>query len=234
MIVPSKEGAQPGGPRVATSQVRGRHRIPVIGHAGTMQDGMDRVGAGCMRVQQTRDSRAADKACAGLIPRGLRRRLGGGQPALGQAAGPGSSRSHQLITPSRSVPSRNAPGSNRTVAEYLPGPGPRSHPNCPSHLIPVVRLHMQAHDHDVMDPAPVVYQIRIRDHLGATVPRRARWIRRWERATARTNLTVRERTTMTSPASDTPGAPILPVSARRAGMTDVSSPPDAPEPGRPR
>jgi hypothetical protein len=154
LIVPSKEGAQPGGPRVATSQVRGRHRIPVIGHAGTMQDGMDRAGAWCMRVQQTRGSRAADKAYAGLIPRGLRRRLGGGQPALGQAAGPGSSRSHQLITPARSVPSRNAPGSNRTVAEYLPGPGPspRSHPNCPSHLIPVVRLHMQAHDHDVMDP----------------------------------------------------------------------------------
>jgi hypothetical protein len=34
-----------------------------------MQDGMDRVGAGCMRVQQTRGSRAADKAYAGLIPK---------------------------------------------------------------------------------------------------------------------------------------------------------------------
>jgi hypothetical protein len=36
----TKEGAQPGGPRVATSQVRGRHRIPVIRHTGTTQDGM--------------------------------------------------------------------------------------------------------------------------------------------------------------------------------------------------
>jgi hypothetical membrane protein len=42
------------------------------------------------------------------------------------------------------------PRGNRTVAEYLRGP--RWHPNRPSHLIPVVRLHMQDDDHDVMDP----------------------------------------------------------------------------------
>jgi hypothetical protein len=45
-------------------------------------------------------------------------------------------------------------------------------------MIPVVRLHLQAHDHDVMDPAPAVYPIRIMDHLGAAVPLPARWIRR--------------------------------------------------------
>jgi hypothetical protein len=78
------------GPRLAASRVSGRHRIPVI--------------------------RAPLRAYAGLIPRGLcrrrdvRRRHRGRHPALGQAAGPGSSRSHSLITPSRSVPSRNALG----------------------------------------------------------------------------------------------------------------------------
>src|SRR5258708_21613793 len=89
------------------------------------------------------------------------------------------------------------PRINRTVAEYQPGHGPRSHPNCPSHLIPVVPLHLQAHDHHVMDPAPAVYPIRIRDHLGATAPRPARWIRRSWLAVEWTNLTVRGRTTMT-------------------------------------
>jgi len=56
LIVPSKEGAQPGGPRFATSQVRGRHRIPVIGYAVTMQDGMDRLAG--VRMQDHEGARA--------------------------------------------------------------------------------------------------------------------------------------------------------------------------------
>jgi hypothetical protein len=32
-----------------------------------------------------------------------------------------------------------------------------------------MRVHLPAHDHDVMDPAPARYAIRIRGHLGATV-----------------------------------------------------------------
>ena len=37
------------------------------------------------------------------------------------------------------------------------------------HLIPVMRVHLPELDHDVMDPAPVLYVIRIHGHLGDTV-----------------------------------------------------------------
>jgi hypothetical protein len=37
------------------------------------------------------------------------------------------------------------------------------------HLIPVMRVHLPEPDHDVMDPAPVLYLIRIHGHLGDTV-----------------------------------------------------------------
>jgi hypothetical protein len=37
------------------------------------------------------------------------------------------------------------------------------------HLIPVIRGHLPARDHGVMDPAPALYMIRIKGHLGATV-----------------------------------------------------------------
>jgi len=37
------------------------------------------------------------------------------------------------------------------------------------HLIPVMRVHLPEPDHDVMDPAPVLYVIRIHGHLGDTV-----------------------------------------------------------------
>lgn len=83
---------------------------------------------------------------------------------------------HPYPYPERSV--AQCLPSNRTLAEYLPGPSPRSHPNCPPYLIQVMRLHLQANDHDVMDPALAVYPIRIRDHLGAAVRRSARWIMR--------------------------------------------------------
>jgi hypothetical protein len=32
-----------------------------------------------------------------------------------------------------------------------------------------MRVHLPAHDHGVMDPAPARYAIRIHGHLGATV-----------------------------------------------------------------
>ena len=32
-----------------------------------------------------------------------------------------------------------------------------------------MRVHLPAHDHDVMDPAPARYAIRIHGHLGATL-----------------------------------------------------------------
>ena len=37
------------------------------------------------------------------------------------------------------------------------------------HRIPVMRSHLPALDHGVMDPAPAPYMIRINGHLGATV-----------------------------------------------------------------
>ena len=37
------------------------------------------------------------------------------------------------------------------------------------HQIPVMRGHLPARDHGVMDMAPVLYMIRINGHLGATV-----------------------------------------------------------------
>src|SRR5271169_2353 len=37
------------------------------------------------------------------------------------------------------------------------------------HRIPVMRPHLPAPDHGVMDPAPALYMIRINGHLGATV-----------------------------------------------------------------
>jgi hypothetical protein len=37
------------------------------------------------------------------------------------------------------------------------------------HLILVMRVHLPALDHGFMDPAPVLYAIRIHGHLGATV-----------------------------------------------------------------
>ena len=37
------------------------------------------------------------------------------------------------------------------------------------HPIPVIRAHLPARDHGVMDPAPAPYMIRIRGHLGATM-----------------------------------------------------------------
>jgi len=47
----------------------------------------------------------------------------------------------------------------------------RSPPNYPdgAHLILVMRVHLPAPDHGFMDPAPVLYAIRIHGHLGATV-----------------------------------------------------------------
>jgi hypothetical protein len=35
------------------------------------------------------------------------------------------------------------------------------------HRIPVMRVHLPALDHDVMDPVPALYTIRINGHLGA-------------------------------------------------------------------
>jgi hypothetical protein len=37
----------------------------------------------------------------------------------------------------------------------------------PHHLIPVMRVHLPAAHHGGMDPAPVLYTIRINGHLGA-------------------------------------------------------------------
>jgi hypothetical protein len=37
------------------------------------------------------------------------------------------------------------------------------------HQILAMRVHLPAYDHDVMDVAPALYQIRINGHLGATV-----------------------------------------------------------------
>ncbi len=37
------------------------------------------------------------------------------------------------------------------------------------HLIPVMRVHLLAPDHGLMDPASAWYAIRINGHLGATV-----------------------------------------------------------------
>jgi hypothetical protein len=37
------------------------------------------------------------------------------------------------------------------------------------HLIPVMRVHLSAFDHGLMDPASARYMIRINGHLGATV-----------------------------------------------------------------
>jgi DNA-binding CsgD family transcriptional regulator len=52
------------------------------------------------------------------------------------------------------------------------------------HRIPVMRGHLPAVDHGVMDPAPATYLIRIHGHLGATVLSASR---RWRRSiTART------------------------------------------------
>jgi hypothetical protein len=45
----------------------------------------------------------------------------------------------------------------------LPQPSPAPH------LILVMRIHLPALDHGFMDPAPVLYTIRIHGHLGATV-----------------------------------------------------------------
>jgi len=42
-------------------------------------------------------------------------------------------------------------------------------PILPGHLIPVMRSHLPGLDHGVMDPAPVLYMIRINGHLGATM-----------------------------------------------------------------
>ena len=49
------------------------------------------------------------------------------------------------------------------AAASRPTVGPCGHP------IAVMRVHLPALDHGVMDPAPVLYAIRIRGHLGATV-----------------------------------------------------------------
>jgi hypothetical protein len=53
-----------GGSRVAASQVRGPHRIPVIHEAGWVR------GGACLRVRQNEGSRAVDSTRAGLVPRG--------------------------------------------------------------------------------------------------------------------------------------------------------------------
>jgi hypothetical protein len=37
------------------------------------------------------------------------------------------------------------------------------------HLIAVIRSHLAAPDHGLMDPAPALYTIRINGHLGATI-----------------------------------------------------------------
>jgi hypothetical protein len=37
------------------------------------------------------------------------------------------------------------------------------------HRIPVMRVHLPGSDHDVMDPAPALYTIRINGHLGDMV-----------------------------------------------------------------
>lgn len=52
---------------------------------------------------------------------------------------------------------------SRPHAMVLPQPSPAPH------LILVMRVHLAAPDHGVMDPAPVLYAIRIHGHLGATV-----------------------------------------------------------------
>src|SRR5689334_20613106 len=69
--LPGISGTCPGGraslrnrPRLAASQVRGRHRIPVIHEAGWVR------GGACLRVRQNEGSRAVDSAFAWLIPRG--------------------------------------------------------------------------------------------------------------------------------------------------------------------
>ena len=41
-------------------------------------------------------------------------------------------------------------------------------PKAAGHRIPVMRGHLPARDHGVMDPAPTRYVIRINGHLGAT------------------------------------------------------------------
>src|SRR6266700_209456 len=87
----------------------------------------------------------------------------------------------QASYPSRRTPSARTCAASTPSSRSVTGPRPCSAPgNCccwrpaasaspGGHRIPVIRGHLPARDHGVMDPAPAPYLIRIRGHLGATV-----------------------------------------------------------------
>ena len=54
-------------------------------------------------------------------------------------------------------------------ARVLVEDGPGGATPAGSHRIPAMRAHLPALDHGLMDPAPVLYTIRINGHLGATI-----------------------------------------------------------------
>jgi len=108
------------------------------------------------------DSRADSIACADLIAEdcvtdGRRPAHAPGKAAsLGRPAGPGLPRSHDLIAPAgafgRGI-TREQPHGHHSLA------GPRPHPDCPSLVIPVMQIHLQARDCGVTAPPYTARQI---------------------------------------------------------------------------
>src|SRR5216684_6675778 len=83
--------------------------------------------------------------------------------------------------PSRRTPSARTSAASTPSSRSVTGPRPCGAPgNCGcwrpaapastgGHRIPVIRTHLPARDHGVMDPASAPYLIRINGHLGATM-----------------------------------------------------------------